>query len=212
MMEAASPPTKLRSLRKQANLTLDQLAQRARTTKSQVHKLERGERRLTVDWIMRLSKALNCEPQQLLPQTAGQTMAHRVASNDDRSAHALDLPVKGTIGSYQGDGLFRADVVEHVSRPFFLRGASDAFAVYVGDESMQPRYYPGDLLYIKPGVPVTEKTSVLVTLKQGVPFVAHVLKISPGGLELQKLNPLRTLHVQREDIGTMARIVGVYQG
>ncbi|RJF87799.1 helix-turn-helix domain-containing protein [Oleomonas cavernae] len=62
---------RLAELRRRAGLTQDQLAERAETGRSQIVKLERGERRLTVDWMLRLARALNCEPKDLLPPEPG---------------------------------------------------------------------------------------------------------------------------------------------
>ena len=58
---------RVREWRRLRNLTVEELALRSRTTASQISKLERGQRRLTVEWMERLSKALGCRTQDLLP-------------------------------------------------------------------------------------------------------------------------------------------------
>jgi transcriptional regulator with XRE-family HTH domain len=58
---------RVREWRRLRNLTIEELARRSRTTASQISKLERGERRLTLDWMERLSGALGCRSQDLLP-------------------------------------------------------------------------------------------------------------------------------------------------
>jgi transcriptional regulator with XRE-family HTH domain len=40
-------------------------------TGSQINKLEKGQTQLTIDWLYRLSRALNCYPQELLPDLLG---------------------------------------------------------------------------------------------------------------------------------------------
>ncbi|MFZ2869084.1 helix-turn-helix transcriptional regulator, partial [Zavarzinia sp.] len=59
---------RLAELRRRAGLTQDQLATLADTGRSQIVKLERGERRMTVDWMLRLAKPLGCDPKDLLPE------------------------------------------------------------------------------------------------------------------------------------------------
>lgn len=59
--------SKIRFYRKLSGMTLGELALRAGCTRSQIHKLERGERRLTVDWMERIAEALGCKPYQLMP-------------------------------------------------------------------------------------------------------------------------------------------------
>ena len=56
----------IKALRKRADLTLQALADRVGTTRQQIHKLENGERRLTVEWMRRLADALDCDVADLV--------------------------------------------------------------------------------------------------------------------------------------------------
>jgi transcriptional regulator with XRE-family HTH domain len=58
---------RVREWRHRRELSIEELARRSRTTASQISKLERGQRRLTVDWMGRLAKALGCRSEDLLP-------------------------------------------------------------------------------------------------------------------------------------------------
>ena len=58
---------RVREWRRRKGLSIEELARSSRTTASQISKLERGERRLTVDWMTRLAKALGCRREDLLP-------------------------------------------------------------------------------------------------------------------------------------------------
>jgi transcriptional regulator with XRE-family HTH domain len=58
---------RVREWRHRRELSIEELARRSRTTASQISKLERGERRLTVEWMGRLAKALGCRSEDLLP-------------------------------------------------------------------------------------------------------------------------------------------------
>lgn len=57
---------RIKDLREARDLTAQQLAKLAGTTQAQISRLENGERRLTVEWLMRLAKALECAPEDLL--------------------------------------------------------------------------------------------------------------------------------------------------
>jgi transcriptional regulator with XRE-family HTH domain len=61
---------RVREWRRRKGLSIEELARRSRTTASQISKLERGERRLTVDWMTRLAKGLGCRREDLLPNEA----------------------------------------------------------------------------------------------------------------------------------------------
>ena len=61
---------RVREWRRRKGFSIEELARRSRTTASQISKLERGERRLTVEWMTRLAKALGCRRVDLLPSEA----------------------------------------------------------------------------------------------------------------------------------------------
>ena len=57
---------RLRATRAIRHLTQRQLADRAGTTLQQISRLERGDRRLTLDWVRRLARALECSEMELI--------------------------------------------------------------------------------------------------------------------------------------------------
>ncbi len=72
----------IRRWRKQRGLTMQDLAERIGTSQQQIDRLEKGRRRLTVDWLVRLSQGLGCELLDLLPadvaSSAPKTMRTKV--------------------------------------------------------------------------------------------------------------------------------------
>ena len=65
------PPNRIAEWRKRRGLTQAALAKRCKPTiaQQQIHKLERGERRLTDEYMRILARALNCTSHELLPLT-----------------------------------------------------------------------------------------------------------------------------------------------
>jgi transcriptional regulator with XRE-family HTH domain len=61
---------RIKEWRKARGLTLKQLADRVSTSNQQISHLEKGRRRLTLDWIERLAAALECHPSDLLGDAA----------------------------------------------------------------------------------------------------------------------------------------------
>ena len=55
-------------LRVEKGLSLTDLARLAGTTNAQIQKLERGDRRLSLQWMSRLARALNVKMSDLLPE------------------------------------------------------------------------------------------------------------------------------------------------
>ena len=57
---------RIRIMREARGWSLEMLALQSGTTNQQISLLEAGKRRLTVDWLLRLSDALNCHPWELV--------------------------------------------------------------------------------------------------------------------------------------------------
>lgn len=57
---------RISQLRRAQGLTLQQLADRVGTTNQQISHLEKGRRKLSIDWMERLAAALACQPFELL--------------------------------------------------------------------------------------------------------------------------------------------------
>lgn len=61
---------RIREIREKTGMTLQQVADLVGTDRSQVNRLERGERRLTTEWLERLAGAFGCTPADLLAQSS----------------------------------------------------------------------------------------------------------------------------------------------
>lgn len=59
---------KLKEIREARGYSQAKLAELAGTSQQQIGKLEKGERKLSPEWQIRLSKALNCRPVDLMPE------------------------------------------------------------------------------------------------------------------------------------------------
>jgi transcriptional regulator with XRE-family HTH domain len=61
-----SGKNRIKIIREARGWSLETLAERAGTINQQISLLEAGKRRLTVDWLLRLGKALDCHPWELV--------------------------------------------------------------------------------------------------------------------------------------------------
>lgn len=59
----------IRRLRKQKKMTMQELARRVGTSQQQIDRLEKGHRKLTIEWLDRLTKALECDIYDILPDS-----------------------------------------------------------------------------------------------------------------------------------------------
>lgn len=121
-------------------------------------------------------------------------------------------------GAAQGgpDGWFpwNGEIVDYVSRPPHLAGATEAYSVYVAGSSMEPRYYAGELVYIHPGKPVTTGAFVLVQVKPEAEgdapraFIKRLVRRTATKWTFEQFNPPKEIDIKAADVVSMHRIVG----
>jgi len=131
------------------------------------------------------------------PARAGATQAQR------------DLPVMGTVnGDGAGFVFIPSEAKEFVERPANLKGVLNALALYMDGEVMEPRYYPGELLYVNPNRPLTKNCFVAVELADGQGLIRQFLRRSEDEVVLRQFNPAKDVHLKAANVRKIYRITG----
>ncbi|MDD3289081.1 MAG: LexA family transcriptional regulator [Alphaproteobacteria bacterium] len=202
-------PNRIRELRRQRNMTLQQLAESIGTSKSQIDKLEKGARRLTVEWMVRLSKPLCCNPGDLMGGISGFEIIN-FGSSSSFTRPESSLPVKSASESAKNKEIIITDeIIDRVPRPYYLSHAKDAYAIYMVGDSMSPMYRPRQLLFINPHKPPTPGCGVILTQTDGRVFINEFIKQKPTGVILREHRPKpRDFTIPQTAISTIHAIVG----
>lgn len=173
----------LREIRKEKKLTLEQVAERADASTAQIQKLERGERRLTIDWVRRLAVALDV--------TEAEILGIEVAGDSN------PVPVVGYVGAgaevfpiddhHKGAGLYEADAPPHLPH-------GKGIALEVRGDSMMPFIQDGFILFYNeryPGVPPELVNKMCVVQVQGGPCLVKWIRKGDGigRFTLESINP-----------------------
>lgn len=129
---------RLQEFRKKAKLSQAALAEKSKTSQPQIDRLEKGDRKLTVEWAERLAPHLNTSPRELLFSKAGNA----------EHAELVNLRVEGIVEA----GNFR-DVtltVDHESEKPEISVVKDKrfpssrqYALLVSGDSMDRRFPNG---------------------------------------------------------------------
>lgn len=113
-----------------------------------------------------------------------------------RNGMPSDVPVMGTAAGSLLSGAFQLQggVIDYVRRPPALSGARDIYALYIEGSSMEPRYFPGELVYVNPHKPPRIGDTVIVQELNGDggPVSASIgvlFKRVNGTVILRKYNP-----------------------
>jgi phage repressor protein C with HTH and peptisase S24 domain len=143
--------------------------------------------------------------------------SHKQAASTPRLqvAGAERVPVLGMAEcGPDGWSLWNGDVIDTIPRPSNLMGAPKAYAVYIVGDSMEPRYYSGELAHIHPGKPVTIGAFVLVQMRPehdgDTPkaVVKRLIKRSATKLVLEQYNPAKKFELKLDDVVSIHRVVG----
>ena len=152
---------RIRELREARHLSQEQLAEQAGTTRQQIHKLEKGERKLTTDWMDRLAPPLGVEPVEIIVSTGAEISVstsnrrgkRKPAPNGQVLIEELDVRAQGGAG-----GVHESDTPERVVSEWSLpaevvRGQTSAPAgalkiITVYGDSMTPDFMPGERVLV----------------------------------------------------------------
>lgn len=220
-----SPVSALRTYRRQAGLTLEQLARATGTTAAQISKLEKGERRLTVDWIARLAPALGIALADLLPPVASSPQPRRVEAPTALPGgdavfvgHAAIggprdyIPVRSAGRGGDEQEMFLADgPIDYVRCPPSLAQVRDAYAIYVVGDSMQPRFRPGQILHVHPFRPPQPGSGVVVTKTNGAVLIKEFVRQDRFVLQLRQYNPAESLDYAAAEVAAVHTVVGLQE-
>lgn len=125
------------------------------------------------------------------------------------AATARDLPVMGAVkGGAEGFYFNEGDPKEFVARPSALDGVANAFALYVDGDSMEPRYFAGEILYVNPNRPITRNCFVAVELQDGQGMIKQFVKRSDETVVLRQFNPPKDIRLPAREVKRIYRITG----
>lgn len=119
-----------------------------------------------------------------------------------------DLPVIGSVkggagGFYFNDG----EAKEYVVRPAALVGVANGFALYVNGDSMEPRYFAGEILYVNPNRPLTKNCFVAVELENGEGLIKQFVRRSDDEIVLRQFNPDKQISLPITEVKRIYRII-----
>ena len=123
------------------------------------------------------------------------------------------IPAYGqAVGGRDGEFILNGNRIVDILAPPSLQGVPDAYAVYVVGDSMEPRYFAGEAVFVNPRLPVRRGDFVVaqIAVEEGEPphayikpFVARESRL----LRLEQFNPRKTLEFPVGRVISVHRII-----
>lgn len=222
----------MRELRQAAGLSQERLADLAGTSQPQINKLETGQRKMTVDWAVKLARPLGVEPTALLGldapssapagmfappprETAGRTGRAAVPPplRTPTAGAGEPMPVRAAARGGVDQEMFLEDgPIDWIARPDYLKNARDPYAMYVVGDSMMPRFRPAQLLHVNPHKPPAAGAGVVVVKRNKAVLVKEFVRRGADGVVLREYQPAaREFIVPLEDLDTLHTVVGLQE-
>lgn len=82
-----------------------------------------------------------------------------------------------------------------------------AFALICGTDTMEPRYFPGEVLYCNPNRPIADGCFVAIELADGLGMVKQLVRRSDEEVVLHQFNPPKDIRLAMSKVKRLYRIV-----
>jgi phage repressor protein C with HTH and peptisase S24 domain len=175
---------------------------------SAVSRMIKGDRQIKAEELPKLARVLELPADQLmhrLNEPDGGADGQRFLAD----AHGAIPVFRGAEAGEDDDLIFEdGGPGETTPRPPVLEGVKGAFAVWCQGSSMEPKYEPGQRLYVHPNKPLRKNCFVVVRKKNGKGLIKQFLGFEGDRLILRQLSPKpSTLSLARAEVDGVWRIV-----
>ena len=223
----------LEQLRKDAGLRPTDISRQIGRSPSYWRKLMETKSTPGSDTLARLARVLGVNVSVLMSATDGERPGGQApASDGGRNAVQevsqpipapfianlpRDLPVLGTasgsvFGATGGAWQLTGDPIDYLRRPPALLGATEAYALFVENSSMSPRYEPGEPVYVHPRQPPRPGDDVIIQVLIGAhqeaeTFIKRLARLNSQIVECRQFNPEQTIEFPRKFVQVLHRVI-----
>jgi len=192
--------TAISRLRKSSALTHKQLGQIIGFSEQSIRHMELGLKPVPAKSHRILANMLSPAPSALTHKTR--------PTSSDQNRKIKDLPILGFAqGGFEGNDVTNQEPLDWTYRPPSLENISDAFAVFVTGDSMEPEYHAGDLVYVNPQATPRAGHYVLVEAKEHRGFIKKFIKWCGDYLVLEQFNPKTELWIEKANVLRLMAVV-----
>ncbi|MGL1919921.1 MAG: helix-turn-helix domain-containing protein [Hyphomicrobiales bacterium] len=151
----------IKNLRRQANLTQGQLAERLGLSRNAIAQWENGNSKPTKSNLDRLSKIFKTKIDE--PEKKGNNESSRISESTTLQEK---IPI---LGYAQGNPIVSANAIRspigYIHKPHSLANHTDLYAVYITGDSMSPEHKNSEIRIATPHIPFGHGDTVIILAK-----------------------------------------------
>jgi phage repressor protein C with HTH and peptisase S24 domain len=164
----------------------------------------------------RAAEILGLEERLLKDQTSGRIFSYLRTTYEEPRGPARGagwIPVYGqAVGGKDGEFVLKGNQVSEVLAPPDLSHVPDAYAVYVVGDSMEPRYFAGETIFVNPRLPISRGAFVVAQISKGQEaepraYIKRFLSQDAKRLRLEQYSPKKILEFPMSAVVAIHRIV-----
>jgi phage repressor protein C with HTH and peptisase S24 domain len=189
-------------------LTQKGLAERMGLNPAAVNRMLYGRRNIMAEEIPIIEDYLGIHLSLSTPQPHSPAPSIKYSQDNRPSAvrNAAPLTAPQNLPVY-GDAVQKT-VIDWVVRHPALLDMENAFALYVADESMTPRYFKGEVIYLHPHKAPEVNQDCLMILKDGSVLLRRLLLKTAEIVTVTQFNPPQQQQIATTDIQSLYLVVG----
>lgn len=198
-------------IRKERGMTLAQLAEKTASTAQQIGRLEKGERRLTTEWMEKIARALDVLPEDLMTPNHGE----RVVIPEIATNTMAEGKKAGQASVAESDNVLSEWSLPKQLIANQVGSTSTMRIIQVMGDSMVPEFNPGDRVMVNTADRMPSPPGVFV-LWDGFGLIIKrcemVPKSSPAKVILSSANSnYSTYEMELSELDIQGRVVGKWQ-
>lgn len=198
---------RIKEFRERQGLTMQQLADLANTTAPQINKLEKGQRKLTLDWMERLAPHLGVKASDFIVDVAKKIDRKSIKKSLDKMIVKVDTrPSDGRIpliSHQKKHGKNNKLIGTYVDNPITL----DCIALEITTSDMYPRLRHGETIFINQNQTPDIGQDCAFFLKNKDIIIREFHKKTATHYLYRQLNPEKTDMIALQDVEKVCAIV-----
>jgi len=197
-------------------LTQKGLAQRMGLNPAAVNRMLHGQRNIKAEEIPIIEDYIGIRLDLQYPQ--GAKLATRRGFGEGE-APAFDAPTPVPVYGYaagsedigkkdSGLNLANGEIIDYVHRHPAFSSPRNVFAIYVFSDSMEPRYFRGELIYLHETRPVEANRDCVIRMKNGDAYVKQLVRLGDKMIRVRQFNPPAEKEIPLEDVEAVYPVIG----